>query len=132
LSTQIPLEDSSRTVGGSTRGRALGNVFSHADAGEILSEAGSKPIKGVVKIFKSCIDPTHTKPAFIIKSAVGSKLVPLLLDLATRYSSVSSKSIFLYIQPKLTYMIDSKKSTHLCFRRWKLVLEREISTSNWG
>jgi hypothetical protein len=86
-----PFEGASRTVGGSIRGKATGNVFSLADAPDIMQDRIQA--QGLVKVYKSCIDTTSDtiKPSMVLKSEVTPSLVPVLKKLSRRYSPISSK-----------------------------------------
>lgn len=76
------------------RGKATGNVFSLADAPDIMQDIS--PVKGLVKVYKSCIDITSNavKPSMVLKTAVGPTLEPVLRALSRKYSPVSSKFFF--------------------------------------
>lgn len=81
------LQGASRTTGGVFRGRALGNVFNHADAfGSMANEHMDR--KGTVQVYAS---HTDLKPLMTMKHKVTTTLGPILHSLSRRYSPVSSK-----------------------------------------
>jgi hypothetical protein len=82
------LQGASRTTGGVLRGRALGNVFNHADGGDNIYVG---PRKGKVLVYQSPKDPMNQKPDMSITSEVTPRLKPVLKSLARKYSPVRSK-----------------------------------------
>jgi len=82
------LQGASRTTGGFSRGRAMGNTFNYADASDIqmdLDLALSIPAK--VYLYESLnnssqVDPTKVKPHRILKIDVSNTLAPVLTKLA--------------------------------------------------
>jgi hypothetical protein len=87
------MEGSSRVVGGTSRGRAPGNVFSHAD-GEDLIGASLKGPTGKVNIYKSIVDPAQTGPSMTFKTEVVPSLGPILTKFRRKYSPVRGKYKF--------------------------------------
>jgi hypothetical protein len=85
--SESTLEGASRTVGGTIRGRAIGNVYSHADGSEILHQ-GLKQPKGKVLIYH---DPSQAQPSMTFKTDVGPRLAPIIKSFSRKYSPVSSK-----------------------------------------
>ena len=82
------LQGASRMTGGILRGRALGNVFNHADGED---QVHLVPRKGKVLVFQSPRDPMTNKPDMSIMSEVSPRLKPVLKTLARKYSPVRSK-----------------------------------------
>ena len=60
------LAGASRTTEGTIRGRALGNVFNHADTDDI-TQSMLGPQVGRVHIFTEHAYPTTTKPFMVLK-----------------------------------------------------------------
>ena len=85
-----PLQGASHTSGGVIRGRALGNVLSHADAPEILTE-NVKSVKGEIRVFTSLVDPTKYKPVFIVKVYPNPSLSQVLKHMKKKYKELKSK-----------------------------------------
>jgi len=96
------LGGASRVVGGVFRGRALGNVFNHADADEVIQH-GLGPRVGRVQVYTSHADPAITKPYMVLKHEVTPKLTPILKALGRKYSPVRSE-FFLWV---ICYFIHS-------------------------
>jgi len=82
------LQGASRMTGGILRGRALGNVFNHADGEDEIQVV---PRKGKVFIYQSPQDPMAHKPDMSIVSEVTPQLKPILKTLARKYSPVRSE-----------------------------------------
>jgi len=87
------MEGSSHVVGGISRGRATGNVFSHADGQDLIGTSLKRP-KGRVKIYKSILDPAHNRPSMTFKTEVEPSLRPILRMFGRKYSPVRGKYIF--------------------------------------
>lgn len=81
------LQGASRTTGGIFRGRALGNVFNHADAFDIM-DYGKLDQKGIVQVYTS---HTDSKPLMTMKHTMTTTLAPILKSLSRCYSPVSSE-----------------------------------------
>ena len=75
-------------TGGILRGRALRNVFNHADGED---EVHLVPHKGKVLVFQSPRDPITNKPDMSIMSEITPQLKPVLKTLARKYSPVRSE-----------------------------------------
>ena len=107
------LQGASRVTGGFARGRALGNVFNHADVSELQQELDLMlAIRGKVHLYETSgdsepIDPT-AKPHKIVKVDVAPTLGPVLEKIANKYSPIKSKSFFSLLNLTLTY---SQKTT---------------------
>lgn len=87
---ELPLEGSSRTIGGIIRGRATGNFFNFADAEDIMEDRVQ--VQGLVKVYKSCVDiATDPKPTMVLKTEVTPSIIPVLKHLSRKYSPVGSK-----------------------------------------
>lgn len=90
------LQGASRTTGGFSRGRALGNTFNIADAHDYEMDLNlTLAIPGKVYIYDSRshltdLDPTTVKPSRILKTDVSRTLAPVLTKLARKYSPVRS------------------------------------------
>ena len=85
------LVGASRTYGGMIRGRALGNVFNHADA-EDITKSMLGPQIGRVQIFTMHADPTTTTPHMVLKHELSPRIGPVLKAFRRKYSPVRSKS----------------------------------------
>lgn len=81
------LQGTSRTTGGIFRGRALGNVFNHADAFDILAN-DKVDQKGIVQVYAS---HTDSRPLMTMKHKMTPTLAPILKALSRHYSPISSK-----------------------------------------
>ena len=79
------LQGASRMTGGKLHGRALGNIFNHAD-GEDNIYLGAR--KGKVLVYQTPKDPMDHKPDMSITSEVAPRLKPVLKTLARKYSPV--------------------------------------------
>jgi hypothetical protein len=82
------LQGASRTTGGVLRGRALGNVFNHADDKDNIYVG---PRKGKVLVYQSPKDPMDHKPDMSITLEVAPRLKPVLKSIARKYSPVRSE-----------------------------------------
>jgi hypothetical protein len=90
------LHGSSRTTGGSTRGRATGNVFNFADAGdENLDTLVLRT--GKVHIYNSPVDPIEVKPFRILKVDVQFSMAPVLKSIAAKWSPIESMGFLIHI-----------------------------------
>jgi hypothetical protein len=97
-----PSEGASRTTGGTIRGKAIGNVFSLADAPDVMQDRIQA--QGLVKVYKSCIAATDlVNPSMVVKTEVTPSLVPILKKLSRRYSPVSSK-FFIILNFSVIYL----------------------------
>lgn len=78
-------------MGGIIRGQATGNVFSLADASDIMHDR-IQP-QGLVKVYKSYtnIDIDLVKPNLVVKAHVTPTLAPILKTLSRKHSDPSSK-----------------------------------------
>ncbi|KAF8344692.1 hypothetical protein F5887DRAFT_1075111 [Amanita rubescens] len=94
-----PSEGASRTIGGTIRGNATGNLFSIADAPDVMQ--ARIQAKGLVKVYKSLIDTTSDlnsiKPYMVVKTEAAPSLVPILKKLSRSYSPVSKFNQRIYI-----------------------------------
>ena len=92
------LQGTSRTTGGFSCGRALGNTFNMADAPDYEMDLDlTLAVQGKVYIYDSHsnlmdLDPTVVKPCCILKTDVSQTLAPVLTKLARKYSPVGSMS----------------------------------------
>jgi len=90
------LQGASRTTGGFSRGRALGNTFNIGDAPDYEMDLDlTLAVPGKVYIYDSSsdlvdLDPTTVKPRRILKTDVSRTLAPVLIKLARKYSPVRS------------------------------------------
>ena len=98
------LQGASRTTGGFSRGRTLGNTFNIADASDYQMDLDlTLSLPGKVYIYDSRshladLDPITVKPSHILKTDVSRTLAPVLTKLARKYSPVCSmfnSSVFL-------------------------------------
>ncbi len=93
------LQGASRTTGGFSRGRALGNTFNIADASDYEMDLDlSLAIPGKVYIYDSTsdlmeLDPNTVKPRRILKTDVSRTIAPVLTKLARKYSPIRSMFI---------------------------------------
>jgi hypothetical protein len=90
----IALQGASHTTGGVLCGRAQGNVFNHADGGDVMFDL--QPRKGRVHVYTSPKDPSAHKPDMSLTSEVTPTLKPILKTLARSYSLVRSEYIINY------------------------------------
>ena len=100
----LDLGGASRVTGGILRGRALGNVFNHADADELL-RFNLAPRKGRVQVYMSRVDPTVTKPDMSLKHEVTPRLKPILKALARGYSPIRSTPFVNYLKTLLLIVV---------------------------
>jgi hypothetical protein len=88
------LQGASHTVGGFSRGRALGNTYSHTDAREIQMDLDlTLAVQGKVYIYNSLIDAARfdlatAKPSRILKVDATPTFAPVLTKLVRKYSPV--------------------------------------------
>jgi hypothetical protein len=88
LSPSKNLQGASRTTGGFSCGRALGNTFNLADAPDYEMDLDiSLAILGKVYIYDSTsdlmdLDPKTVKPQHILKTDVSRTIAPVLTKLA--------------------------------------------------
>ena len=84
------LHGSSRTTGGHMHGRATGNVFNFADAGD--DDDLETPVlrTGKVHIYNSPVDPIEVKPFRILKVDVQFSMAPILKSIAAKWSPIES------------------------------------------
>ena len=87
-----PLQGASCTSGGVIRGKASGNVLSHADAPEIL-EQKIKSVKGEVRLFTSLVDPTNLKPVLIVKTNIDTNLALVLKQMRKKYLPIEGEKL---------------------------------------
>jgi hypothetical protein len=86
------LRGASRVVGGISRGRALGNVFNFADAGDVvLDDLG--PTMGKVYLYFCNIDPgqldlASVKPSGTVNCAISPTVGPILKKVARKFSPI--------------------------------------------
>lgn len=85
------LQGASRTTGGYSRGRALGNTLNHADFSDILDTKEIR--KGKVYIYTTRSDPPALKPYMVYKHDVVSHLGPILKSLSRDFSPPRSKPL---------------------------------------
>jgi hypothetical protein len=112
------LQGASRTTGGFSRGRAMGNALNHADASDIqmdLDLALSIPAK--IYLYESFtdssqVDPAKVKPHRIIKTDVSNTFAPVLTKLARKYSPVRSMLFILFLLDFLKSGIESNMRIH--------------------
>lgn len=83
------LYGSSRTTGGSTRGRATGNVFNLADAADDIDML--VPRLGKVHLYNSQVDPFQIKPSRVLKIDVQFSMAPVLKSIADKWSPIESE-----------------------------------------
>ncbi len=93
----IDAAGASRTEGGTTRANALGNVY---NIGDLALEANPREkIWGKVRVFLQpkflFLDPTTSHDFFVAKIRAYSTLGPLIVDLAKKNDSISSKLFLL-------------------------------------
>ena len=87
----VPLEGSSRTTGGISRGKALGNVFNLADASDLTLNT---PEKGIVKVHEVLVEnPDECGPKMVLRLGVCHTLGPVLDKLGKQLPYV--KGIFM-------------------------------------
>jgi hypothetical protein len=88
------LQGASRTTGGFSRGRAIGNTFNMADAPDYEMDLDlTLAVPGKVYIYDSSselkdLDPITVKPRRILKTDVSRTLAPVLTKLGRKYSPV--------------------------------------------
>ena len=90
-----PLFGASRTTGGTTRGRAVGNVFNLADPFQTDTDFMPQSRLGKVHIYTSHADPSNNKPDMVLKHEVTPRLEPVLKSLARSYSPVESEWFYI-------------------------------------
>ena len=88
-----PLYGSSRTTGGTTGGRAVGNVFNLADAGDD-DEDLSVSRTGKVYVYNSPVDPVEGKLFCILKVNVEFSMAPVLKSIAEKWSPIESMEFY--------------------------------------
>lgn len=94
------LQGASRTVGGTIRGRALGNNFNFSDYEDM--DVFGEPVFGKVKVFNTNSDPSSSQPIMGFKHKVTPTLGPVLAKLARQYSPVRSKFfVLIMLKPTL-------------------------------
>ena len=85
------LQGASRIIGGTTRGRAHGNIFNFADGPDLLrDEVDVRPKGGKVFLYTSMGDLETIKPAMSLKHEVSPTLAPILAKLAKQYTRINS------------------------------------------
>lgn len=84
------LQGASRITGGSTRGRATGNVLNSADADDDIEMA--VPRTGKIHLYPSLVNPADVKPSRVLKVDVKFSLAPILKSIAAKWSPIESKS----------------------------------------
>ena len=82
------LQGASWMTGGVLHGRALGNIFNHADGED---EVHLVPHKGKVLVFQSPRDPLTNKPDMSITMEITPQLKPILKTFARKYLPVHSE-----------------------------------------
>ena len=84
------LHRSSCTTGGHMCGRATGNVFNFADAGD--DDDLETPVlrTGRVHIYNSPVNPIEVKPFHILKVDVQFSMAPILKSIAAKWSPIES------------------------------------------
>jgi hypothetical protein len=101
----IPAYGSSRSTGGSARGRALGNIFNIADAGEVWSDFNypdGEPTKGKIYLYISDLNPAIVdipESSFIVNvyDTAKCRTVQDVMKRGSRdYSPIRSKFFYLY------------------------------------
>jgi len=85
-----PAHGSSRATGGSTRGRAVGNVYNFADAGDDDNSDTLVLRTGKVHVYNSPVDPINVKPFRILKVDVQFSMAPVLKSIAAKWSPIES------------------------------------------
>ena len=82
----IPAEGSSRVIGGTSRGRAMGNYLSLPDASEVLMDK-PVPAKGTVRVYSALQhQPSVHEPVMSFKVEAKPTLGPVLAKVARSYS----------------------------------------------
>ncbi|KAG6904146.1 hypothetical protein DXG01_012275, partial [Tephrocybe rancida] len=96
------LQGASRTSGGISRGRAIGNVFNYGDLKDSLPLMLG-PVKGKIYLFISkadpaTINPSRTSPSMTFKQIVSASLTSILTKMVQSYSPIktSNHCIFVY------------------------------------
>ena len=85
------LQGALRTTGGVLCGCAQGNVFNHADSGDVMMDLG--PQRGRVHVYAMPKDPSAHRPDMTVTSEVMPTLKPVLKALARNYSPVCSEYV---------------------------------------
>ena len=98
----IPVLGSSRSTGGTLRGRAAGNTFNIADVGQVFGDSDGEPTKGKIYLYISDLNPSVvdiSQSSFIVNIYDTAKC-QTVQDLVKRgsrdYSPICSK-LLLYI-----------------------------------
>jgi hypothetical protein len=93
---EIDPEGSSRSTGGFSRGRAVGNYYSHADADDFINpEDWNAPPRGKVLLFVNR-DP-GTSPYMSFTTETTSELPVVLEELSGRFSPVEKRDCRIYV-----------------------------------
>ena len=85
-----PAHGSSCTTGGSTCGRAVGNIFNFADVDDEDNPETPVLRTGKVHIYNSPVNPIKVKPFHILKVNVQFSIAPVLKSIAARCSPIES------------------------------------------
>jgi hypothetical protein len=91
-----PLRGASRITGGTTRGRATGNIFNMADTAVEDIEM-TVPRTGKVHLYTSLVNPAQVKPSRILKIDVQFSMGPVLKSIAAKFSPIQSMSNYLWM-----------------------------------
>lgn len=86
-----PLRGASRITGGTTRGRATGNVFNMADTAVEDIEM-TVPRTGKVHLYTSLVNPAQNRPSRVLKINVQFSMGPVLKSIAAKFSPIQSMS----------------------------------------
>jgi hypothetical protein len=82
------LQGASRITGGSTRGKATGNVFNLADA--VNEFEMTLPRTGKVHLYTSLVNPAEVKPPRVVKIDVKFSMAPILKAIAAKWAPIES------------------------------------------
>ena len=85
------LQGALHIIGGTTCGRAHGNIFNFVDGPDLLWDVVDvRPKAGKVLLYSSMGNPETMKPAMSLKHEVSPTLTPVLAKLAKQYTQINS------------------------------------------
>jgi|SRR6266850_3865755 len=85
------LHGASHVTGGTTHGKAVGNVMNIADADNDMDMVVKR--MGKIHLYDSLVDPTEAKPKRVLKVDVNFSMAPILKSIAPKWSPIYSKPL---------------------------------------
>jgi hypothetical protein len=115
------LQGASRTSGGVSRGRALGNIFNFADVKEVLTQHPNHGTvsKGRVYVYLSSSNPTSLNPETMnpmatVKVTTSPTIAPILQQVTRRFSPVRSKyTSFIMLEYYLAIVLENNRHIYV-------------------